>query len=162
MVAARLEAGMTLVEVMLALVIGTLVAAGTMMAFGMAARLSGRSIGKAEAVTYVTQTLEDKRNKIACRRAAETGGDAWFLPVSILVPTDSCKPDTTGAALNPATSPIDAGSRPEPLPGGIVPSILGYSGTGRTYEVKSGPDLDGDGKPDYYIVSGTVTWNEPN
>ena len=144
----RSISGMGLVEVLLALVIGGVIACGTLGAFAMAARLSGRSIGKAEAVTYVTQTLEDKRNKIACRRGAETATDAWFLPVT-------CAPDT-------GASPIDNGPTPDLLPGGVVPSILGYAGTLRSYDVKRGPDLDGDGEADYLIVSGKVTWNEPN
>lgn len=142
------KVGMTLIEVLLALIIGFVIAGGTLGAFSMAARLSGRSIGKAEAVTYAIQSLEANRNKIACRRGAETATDTWFLPVS-------CAPDTSA-------SPIDSGPTPDLLPGGVVPSILGYGGTLRNYDVKSGKDLDGDGKPDYYLVTGTVTWNEPN
>lgn len=144
----RHAAGMSLVDVLIALVIGLLITGGTIKGFETAARLSGRSIGKAEAVTYAIQTLEGKRNKIACRQGGETAMDAWFLP-------GSCAPDT-------AASPIGKPPITEPLPGGIVPSILGYAGTTRNYEVRSGPDFNGDGKPDYYIIKSKVTWNEPS
>lgn len=63
--------GVTLTEVLVASVVIVVVAAGTMLAFVTALRISQRIPINVEAASYAEQTLERYRNMIAC-------DSAWF------------------------------------------------------------------------------------
>ena len=127
------ERGMTLIEVLAAAVIGTVLVGGVMAAFLTAMRLGQQGGGTSEAATYAQETLERYRNHIACDDAA------WFNPA-------------TCAFAGPV------GGTPAPaLPGGAL-----YGTAARTYTVTAA-DCDGVGGPgDCFKVVTTVTWTPPS
>ena len=126
------ERGMTLIEVLAAAVIGTVLVGGVMAAFLTAMRLGQQGGGTSEAATYAQETLERYRNHIACDDAA------WFNPA-------------TCAFVGPiAGSPVPA------LPGGAL-----FGGATRTYSVAAA-DCDGvGGAGDCFKVMTKVAWTPP-
>ena len=75
----RAQKGFTLIEVMIASVITSLVAAVTLMAFVAAARMNKAQNNpqNAEAADYAQQTVERFRSNIACRQPGDPAGQ-WF------------------------------------------------------------------------------------
>jgi hypothetical protein len=127
--------GLTLVEIVVAAIMGALIAGGTMMAFVMAAGMA-KSDGAdtVEAVFYTEQTLERFRNHIAC-------DDAWFDPVQC-----------TSAGVG-----WTADALPAQEPGAESPLLA--SNATRDYEVVPW-DCDGNGTPgDCYRVTARVQWS---
>ena len=138
------QRGLTLVEIIIAAVLGVLVAAGTMMAFLTARRISTTSPVETDATFLAQQTIERFRNRIAC-------DDPWYDPA-----TSACDP-----SMLPAGSQLD----PDGINGIPASSLLAqYSGSQRTYEVKD------DGCSGLYppnsghcvTVTATVHWNPPS
>ncbi|MBI2495741.1 MAG: prepilin-type N-terminal cleavage/methylation domain-containing protein [Candidatus Omnitrophica bacterium] len=130
-------AGFSLVEVLVASVIGTVVVGGSMMAFVAASRMmqTQNTPAFAEAAGYAQQTLEKYRNMIAC-------DSPWFNPAT-------CAP----LPLNTWTEDS------LPLPGsGGTESFLS-SGVKRCYQVTP-QDCDGTGGVgDCLKVEAQVCWN---
>ena len=91
----KARSGFTLLEVVLAAVIGSVIAGGTMIAFVTALNISHRASGTSEAAHLAQQTIERFRNRIAC-------DDGWFDPATC------------------AASGLPAGWQPD---GGLPPAI---------------------------------------
>lgn len=132
----RAAPGFTLVEVLVASVIASVIAGGTMMAFVTAARINRTQSNPdmAEASGYAQQTVERFRNLVA-NDAIWAG---WI-------------------ALN-----ADGAWHDDTLPGGGgTESIQQPAGTGakRCYRVTP-EDADGDGTTDSYAVSAKVCWKD--
>ena len=130
--------GVTLVEVVVAAVIGALVAGGTLMAFVMAQQLTQISSTQVEATYRAQQTIDRFRTRVACRQVGELS-DAWL-----------------DASCN-ATTPFTKVDELPPNGSGSV--------TAREYEVVPvdlDPDGPGpqtpDGQVDYFKVVTKVTW----
>ena len=123
---------MTLVEVVVAAVIGALVAGGTLMAFVTAQQLTQIAATQVESTYDAQQTIDRYRTRIACRQVSEMS-DAWL--------NEECN------AMTPFT-------KTDTLP----PESSG-SVTGREYKVEP-VDLDSDGKVDYFKVVTKVTWKQ--
>ncbi len=132
-------AGMTLVEIVAALLIGMLIAAGTLTAFVTAHKLTQIASTQVEATYYSQQTLERFRNKIACRQAGEDDQATWF--------------DGSCGAVPPQPQ---AGGRLEDL----LPSDRSRLVLFRDYEVVS-RHVDQDAIPDYFEVKAKTTWTKP-
>lgn len=129
----RLPRGVTLIEIIAASVIGTLLAGGTMMAFVLAAKNARTSLIEVEAAGLAQQTLEKYRNKIAC-------DSGWYAPAD--------------PACDPTTLPL-ANTDDALLPG---TPLLEYGGT-RKYTVTQA-DCDGNLVPgDCLQVKVKVEWN---
>ena len=125
------QRGLTLVEVVVAAVIGALVAGGTLMAFVMAQQLTQIASTQVESVYHAQQTVDRFRTRIACRQVGETS-DAWL--------NEECN------AMTPFT-------KTDTLPTDSSGSVIS-----REYEVVP-VDLDPpDGKVDYFKVVTKVTW----
>ena len=134
--------GLTLVEVMIASLITSVVAAGTFMAFVTAARMGQvqNDPQSAEAAGFAQQTIERFRSFIACSPAG-VPASPWF--------------DASCAATLPA------GWQNDPLPaaaGAGSKSILNTV-TARRYCVKA-VDCDGNGTAgDCFSMKADVCWN---
>lgn len=128
--------GLTLVEIVVAAIIGALMAGGTMMAFLMAQKLTVIASTQVEATYYSQQTLEQFRNKIACRQQGERRSDTWF--------DESCAPD-------PPVGPMNVQ---------LPPGAGGWVAT-REYVVEPGEDFDNDTHPDYFKVVTNTKWTRP-
>ena len=138
------NAGFTLIEIIVAAVLGFFIAAGTMMAFTTSVKIAENSSSESEGAFLAEQTLERLRNSIACRQVAagENQTDAWY--------DQNCAADAPAAAAD--NLPVVA-----PPPG----SILGFGPVGRNYTTTA-VDCDGDGATgDCYQVQVTVNWNPP-
>ena len=128
----RRERGYTLIEVLVASLIASFVAGGTMMAFTTAARIN-RQQGSpvvAEATQLAQQTLEKFRNQVAADstflQTADVGG--WI---------------TDDPQANPSTESI----------------VNAPNNTKRCYKVTA-EDCDGDGATgDCYAMQAKVCWN---
>ena len=130
----RHQQGVTLVEILVASVIGALLAGGTMMAFVMSRKVTTNAAGTVEAAELAQQTLERFRNQIACDLP-------WFNGANC----------ASGAAL-PTSWTTDT------IP---ASSSLPVQGGTRQYKV-SPADCDGDGTPgDCFRVDSKVTWSPP-
>ena len=129
------EHGLTLVEIIAAAVIGTLIAAGTMMAFVTATRISRASPTESAAVFLAQQTIERFRNRVAC-------DDPWYDG------PPNCDPD-------PANLP--GLGTPDPIP---ASSLLATYGGERTYRVTRSDCAGGVGF-DCLEVETKVTWTPP-
>ena len=128
------ERGVTLVEILVASIVGVLLAGGTMMAFVMSKKVSANAAGRVEAADLAQQTLERFRNRVAC-------DDAWFNPSTCV----------SGPGL-------PAGWTSDVLP--VSSSLLVQGGT-RQYRVTP-KDCDGDGATgDCFQVESRVTWSPP-
>lgn len=137
--------GLTLLEIIVASVIGLVVAAGAMQAFVMAKQVSAKSTGVVEAANLAEQTIERFRDRVACREPGQTLEQTWF--------DGSCVVDPAALLL------VD---EPEAIPvgGHSLPSLVG-----RDYTV-SMADCTGDGLTDAGLddclqVQTTVEWNPP-
>ncbi len=132
----RSRRGMTLVEVVIASVVGALVAGGTMLAFVMAMNMTRQgSADEAEAMFYTEQTLERFRNRMAC-------DDPWFDPARC----------SSNGAAGPDTLPTP--------PPNVNSSLLREQAV-RDYEIVP-EDCDGVGGPgDCYRVTARVQWTPP-
>jgi hypothetical protein len=130
----RREHGVTLLEVIAASVIGTLLAGGTMLAFVSAAKNTRTSVAQMDAVGLAQQTLERFRNRIAC-------DGSWH--------------NLADCTVNAAALPVSA---VDPLPAGAP--VNNFGGT-RQYTVTPA-DCDGVGGPDDCLkVAVKVEWNPP-
>ena len=132
----RGQAGFTLVEVLVASVIASVVAGGTMASYVAASRMmrAQSNPASAEAAGYAQDTVERFRNSVACDNAA------WFTPAT-------------------CTMALPAGWQVDALPGaGGTDSILN---TGARRCVRFTPqDCDGVGGADDCIqVDVQVCWN---
>ena len=128
------ERGVTLLEILVASIVGVLLAGGTMMAFVMSKKVSANAAGRVEAADLAQQTLERFRNRIAC-------DDAWFT-------ASTCAP---GPGL-------PTGWTSDVLP---VGSSLLAQGGARQYRVTP-RDCDGDGATgDCFQVENRITWSPP-
>lgn len=138
----RRAAGFSLIEVMMASVITSLVAAGTFMSFVAAARMTQAKNNpqNAEAADYAQQTIERFRSKIACKQPADPTAQ-WF--------------DANCAATLPV------GWQDDPLPGGGgTESILAIPGAppARRYCVSPTNPLD-CAAGDCYTIQVRICWN---
>ena len=70
--------GMTLIEILVALVILGVLAGGTLMVFLTAMRISKSTGVDHQKIFLAQQTIERFRNKIACRQLGEGAGDTWY------------------------------------------------------------------------------------
>ena len=128
--------GLTMIEIIAASVIGSLVAAGTLSAFVAAVKISTASSNKAEAGYLIQQTFERLRDKIAC----SDDGSTWF---------------DAGCNQIVASAWTD-----DPLSVGTAPSVTAFGAT-RQYQVTP-QDCDADGAPgDCFQVVTTLHWNPP-
>jgi len=130
-------AGVTLVEVLIAALVGVMIAGGTMLAFMTAKKISVGAAGVVEAANFAQQTVERFRNKIAC------DDPDWFTAA-------------TCSTILPAVPP---GWTTDALPGnpGLL-SLIGQGGS-RRYQVTP-VDCDGDGTPgDCFRVDVKVAWS---
>jgi len=128
------QRGVTLIEILVASLIGALLAGGTMMAFVMARKLGQGSARTAEATPFAQQTIERFRNMIAC-------DGAWFN-------SSNC---SSGPSLptNWTSDPLPTGS-----------PLLALGGT-RQYKVTP-KDCDGDGTSgDCFEVQTQLQWTPP-
>lgn len=140
--AAMLNArGLTLVEIMIAALVGVVVAGGTMLAFTTAKKVSVGSSGTVEAADLAQQTIERFRNRIAC-------DDPWFAAAN-------CGIDPT--ALTDWTVDPDAGNIANGLP--ASPGSLSVIGQGgmRQYRVVAA-DCDGAPGDECLKVETKVNW----
>lgn len=130
------ERGMTLIEIVIAALVGVVIAGGTMLAFTTAQKTSGAAVGSVEAADFAQQTLERFRNKIACDdpdwfNQADCAANDGGLPT---VWTTDSLPASTGAF-----------------------SMIGQGGM-RQYRLTK-VDCDGDGAPgDCFQVESKITW----
>ena len=122
--------GFTLVEVLVASVIASVVAGGTMMAFVTAARINSvqSNPDMSEASGFAQQTVERFRNQV--------GADSTWL-----------------------STQADGAWHGDALPGGGGTASILTKGPKRCYRVTA-EDLDGDTVTDGYAVSATVCWND--
>ena len=119
--------GITLIEVLLAALVLSVVAGGLLMSFLFVSRLSQGSAPVDRAGLLAQQTLERFRNRIAC-------DDAWF---------DLADPKCPASSLPPANTA-------DPLP-------LGTGMTGRTYTMTANDcDGDGTAG-DCFLVAAKIT-----
>jgi len=137
--------GVSLIEVLVAAVIGSLIAAGTLMAFVLSSKVTTESVEQTEALHFAIETIERFRNRVAC-------DDVWF--------------DDSGVNCNfggvDTNLPVALTSDPFPLPATPSTSALinhGMSET-RQYQVVPG-DCDGAAGADCYTVNVVVNWT-PN
>jgi len=133
--------GLTLIEIIVASLIGFFVAAGALLAFTTSVKIAESSSAEREAIFFAQQTLEGLRNHIAC---------------------DNNDPQNL-LDFNPATCSAAATAGPDALPVGppAPGSILGFTAPARNVTITPGPDLDLDGNPDYYQARVTVSWTPP-
>ena len=133
------QRGISLMEVLVAAVIGTLMAGGTLLAFLLATKHTRSSLETVDAAALAAQTLEKFRNKIACDEGTAAGTDPWF--------DAACQ----GQAIGPTGDAVPAD---HPILG-VDPSAT------RTYTVTPA-DCDGvGGADDCFKVEVKVHWNKP-
>ncbi len=135
--------GFTLIEVMIASVITSLVAAGTFMAFVAAARMNREQNNPqaAEAAGYAQQTIERFRSLIACS-PADIPASPWFDP--------NCNATLPVGWQNDALPPGGPGAGSE--------SLLNTPNPLRRYCVTAA-DCDGvGGVGDCYSIQVKVCW----
>ena len=128
--------GFSLVEVIIASLIASVVAVGTMSAFVAASQMTRAQshVGTVEAVGYARQTAERFRNMIAC-------DSPWFNPAT-------CAPTN-----------IPSGWQTDPLPGAAGSESILATGMKRCYRVTQ-QDCDGvGGAGDCLGVEVVVCWN---
>jgi len=135
----RARAGFTLLEVLVAGVIMSVAAAGTMASLVAAARMvrQQNNTGTAEAAWYAQETAERFRNMMAC-------DSAWFNP----------------ANCNPA-GPMPVGWTADPLPapaGGPADQSILDAPARRCYRVTP-TDFGGAAGNDYYRLDVRMCWN---
>ena len=130
------ERGMTLLEIIIAALLGVVVAGGMMLAFTSAQKTSAGAVGVVEASDFAQQTLERFRNKIAC------DDPDWFNASDCTVNFGGLPSVWTNDGL-PAS------------PGAL--SVIGQGAT-RQYRVTQA-DCDGDGtQGDCLQVESKVAW----
>ena len=141
-VAHRNARGVTFIEVLVAAVIGSLLAGGTLLAFLLSAKLARDAVTMSEATDYATETVEKFRNQIAC-------DDPWFND------SPDCNFQTVDGNLPQA-------STPDLLPPDVPTSaLLSFNNSDdRRYRVQPA-DCDGVAGNDCYLVTVTLTWAPP-
>ena len=134
------QAGITLVEVLIAALVGVMIAGGTMLAFVTAKKTSVGAAGVVEAADFAQQTIERFRNKIAC------DDPDWFSAATCVTTLPAVPPGWTTDAL-----PVNPG----PL------SMIGQVGPGQGRQYQVTPfDCDGDGTSgDCFQVDTKVAWS---
>lgn len=126
--------GISLIEILVASVIGALLAGGTLMAMTMGVKLTRGSVMTGDVSAYAAQTIERNRNRIAC-------DDAWF--------NSNCTFVGPGGEQNEAPS-LPTDSSLEPLPD-----------VSRRFTVEA-KDCDGDGAlGDCYRMAVSLQWEPP-
>lgn len=135
----------SLIEVVVAAVIGSLLAGGTLMAFVLASKVSNEALQQAEALSYAVETIERFRNRVAC-------DDAWFDDAGV-----DC--NFSGVDLN-----LPQGMTADDLPDPTDPPTSVLIGRGmsetRRYQVLPS-NCDGVAGADCYTVNVVVNWT-PN
>jgi len=122
------------VEVLIAALIGVMIAGGTLLAFTTAKKTSVGAAGVVESADFAQQTIERFRNKIAC------DDPDWFNAAT-------CAP-----VVPPGWTTDNFPASPGPL------SMIGQGGS-RQYRVTPF-DCDGDGTPgDCFQVDTKVAWS---
>lgn len=128
------ERGLTLMEILIAALIGVVAAGGMMVATTMSQKTSAGAVGVVEAADFAQQTIERFRNKIACDDID------WFNA-----------PDCTAAGLPAGWTADDLPPATDTL------SMLAQGGT-RQYQIAEF-DCDEDGQVgDCYKVESKVSW----
>jgi len=146
---ATAKQGFTLIEVMIASVITSLVAAGTFMAFVAAARMNREQNNpqNAEAAGYAQQTIERFRSRIACS-PADIPASPWF--------DANCNATLPVGWQDDPLPPGNPGAGSESLlnsPNNVAPNPL------RRYCVTAA-DCDGDAAVgDCYSIQVRVCWD---
>ena len=145
----RRAAGVTLIEVMIAALITSLVAAGTFTAFVASARMerAQNNPQNAEAADYAQQTIERYRSNIACSPGGVVANSPWFdancTYTGPVVWQDDALPDQAGVGTG-NRSLLNIPSNPAPA---------------RRYCVTP-QDCDGDGTVgDCYSMQVRLCWN---
>lgn len=128
--------GITLVEILIAALVGVMIAGGTMLAFVTAKKTSVGAAGVVEAADFAQQTIERFRNKIACN------DPDWFTAATC----------ATTLPAAPAWTADGLPASPGPL------SMIGQGGS-RQYKVTP-DDCDGvGGTGDCFKVETKVSWS---
>jgi hypothetical protein len=136
--------GLSLLEVLIAALIGMVVAGGTMLAFTTAEKVSVGASGAVEAADFAQQTIERFRNRIAC------DDEEWFDPAT-------CQAVASAAMTGWTFDPVDATDGLPDSPGTL--SMIGQGGS-RQYKVTE-VDCDGDDiVGDCLQVEAKVTWTQ--
>lgn len=102
--------GITLIEMLAAAMILSMLAGGTLMGFATASRISTQTSGRTEAGYLAQQTLEKYRNRVAC---ALTSGEAssktaWYDDIAC---APNVPPGTQVEGIPATTPPSTASSR---------------------------------------------------
>lgn len=130
------RSGITLVEILIAALVGVMIAGGTMLAFVSAKKTSVGAAGVVEAADFAQQTIERFRNKIACDNSD------WFTAATC----------ATTLPAAPAWTADGLPASPGPL------SMIGQGGI-RRYQVTP-LDCDNDGTVgDCFQVDANVRWS---
>lgn len=143
--------GMTLVEILIATVIGGMIAAGTLQAFIAAIRISRIGSENSHVAFLAQETIERLRNNIACDNAG------WFNPAA-------CNQGLTQVAVNDPPNP--AVPRLNWRRFSVVPdnntASLDLDGDG-TIEPSEPANVEvlGAGQTDYFVVTVNVDWTPP-
>ena len=137
------RAGFTLLEALVAAIVGSIVVTAGMMAFVSASRITRTKNlpGKSEAASYAQQTIEKYRNYIAC-------DTSWFTATT-------CAP----------TSSLPTVWTPDPLPTDLSTvgsgSILKLGTAKRCFKVSQIPDcVPGLNPIACYDVNAQVCWDD--
>jgi prepilin-type N-terminal cleavage/methylation domain-containing protein len=135
--------GMTLVEILVAAVLVSLIAGGVLIAYLTAIRISKGSSVETDAAFLGQQTIERFRNHVAC-------DDSWYTGPG---PGPECTADTSDPDL-----PTAWRNDPDGIPAG---SQLAQLSGSRTYQVTPA-DCDGvGGAGDCLQVEVKVRWTPP-
>jgi len=100
--------GFTLIEALVAMVILSLVAGGTLLVFLTAVRISKQTGMNQATIFLAQQTTERFRNKIACRQLGEAASDTWYdgsAACSAAAPAGQQTDPVTGATYE--VTPLD-------------------------------------------------------
>ena len=141
--------GFTLLEVMIASLVGAIVAGGTMMAYIVAARLMRAQDNPqvAEATWFAQETMERFRNMIACGQGSV---GEWFDQAS-------CAPVASPPA--PLGSGMPTAWTSDPLPAGAGTRSIVASGVARRCYRMTPADCDGDGTAgDCFQMDVQICW----
>lgn len=142
--------GLTLIEIVIASIIGGLIAAGTMQAFIAAIRISRLGSQNSQVAFLAQETIERLRNNIACDNAG------WFNPAD-------CDQGVTQVAVDDTPAGVSGLNwrRFSVVPDNNTAS-LDLDGDG-TIEPSEPANVEtiGAGQTDYFVVTVNVDWTPP-